>query len=160
MQRLYQPLLFLLARSTADDLQRQVEYLKAENEMLRKRVPKKRLFLRSDERAHLLKLGKGLGPAIRHLITIVDYSTYRRWVRKEEPRAVRPRKGRPRIMQVIREVILIMKDVMMGWNSKGVALELDWEHGPAWGSLEEIKVDDEGEVENLGSLPPVWAEAA
>ena len=75
MGRLFQPLLFLLARSTADDLQRQVEYLKAENEMLRKRVLQKRIFLQADERAKLLKLGKGLGPAVRHLITIVDYST-------------------------------------------------------------------------------------
>ena len=73
MGSFFQPLLFLLARSTADDLQRQVEYLKAENEMLRKRIPKKRIFLQADERAKLLKLGRGLGPAIRHLITIVDY---------------------------------------------------------------------------------------
>ncbi len=123
MQRLYHPLLFLLARSTADELQRQVEYLKAENEMLRKRVPKQRIFLRADERAKLLKLGKGLGPAIRHLITIVDYSTFRRWVRKEKPQAAKPRKGRPRITQVIREVILqIARDT--GWAYTRILGEL------------------------------------
>jgi putative transposase len=120
---LFQPLLFLLARSTADDLQKQVEYLKAENEMLRKRVPRKRIFLKADERAKLLKLGIGLGPAIRHLITIVDYSTFRRWVRKEAPQNVKPRKGRPRITLVIREVILqIAKDT--GWGYSRILGEL------------------------------------
>jgi hypothetical protein len=119
----FQPLLFLIARSTADDLQKQVEYLKAENEMLRKRVPKKRIFLKADERATLLKLGKGLGPAIRHLISIVDYSTFRRWVRKQEPKNVKPRKGRPRISIVIREVILQMaKDT--GWGYSRILGEL------------------------------------
>ncbi len=123
MGTIFHPLLFLLARSTADDLQKQVEFLKAENEMLRKRVPKKRIFLKADERATLLKLGKGLGPAIRHLITIVDYSTFRRWVRKEEPQNVKHRKGRPRISVVIREVILqIARDT--GWGYSRILGEL------------------------------------
>ena len=47
----YQPLLFMLAGSTEDQLIRQIEFLKAENEMLRKRVPKKRIFLEPAERA-------------------------------------------------------------------------------------------------------------
>ena len=123
MGQLFQPLLFLLARSTADDLQKQVEYLKAENEMLRKRIAKKRIFLQADERAKLLKLGKGLGPAIRHLITIVDYSTFRRWVRKECPDKVKRRKGRPKISLVIREVIVQMaKDT--GWGYSRILGEL------------------------------------
>lgn len=123
MVTIFPPLLFLLARSTADDLQKQVEYLKAENEMLRKRVSRKRIFLKADERAKLLKLGRGLGPAIRHLITIVDYSTYRRWVRKEDPQNVKPRKGRPRISVVIREVILqIARDT--GWGYSRILGEL------------------------------------
>jgi len=62
MGRLFQPLLFLLARSTEHELRRQIEFLKAENEMLRKRVPKQRIFLSKCERERLIKLGNAIGP--------------------------------------------------------------------------------------------------
>jgi len=62
MGRVFQPLLFLLARCTRNELIRQVEWLKAENEMLRKRVDKKRIVLDSDERKRLMKIGKPIGP--------------------------------------------------------------------------------------------------
>jgi hypothetical protein len=52
--------------------------------MLRKRVLKKYVVLTPEERVKLLELGKEIGPAIRHAITIVSYFTFRRWVRKEE----------------------------------------------------------------------------
>jgi putative transposase len=81
LSQIFQPLLFLLARCCEHELRRQIEYLKAENELLRTRVPQQRIFLKPEERARLLKLGLALGPAIRHLITIIDYSTFRRWVR-------------------------------------------------------------------------------
>ncbi len=98
MREIFQPLLFLLARSTDEDLRGQLEFLKAENEMLRKRVPKKRIFLKSDERARLLKLGQALGPAVRFVITIVDYSTFRRWVRKADGNEPAKKTGRPLIV--------------------------------------------------------------
>lgn len=101
MRPFFQPLLFLLARSKSDQLQKQVELLKSEYEMLRRRVPKQRIFLKADERALLLKLGKEFGPGIRQLITIVDYSTFRRWVRREDSMQGKTRKGRPRIAKVI-----------------------------------------------------------
>lgn len=40
----FSPLLFLLAGSTEQQLRRHVEFLKAENEILRKRVEKSRVF--------------------------------------------------------------------------------------------------------------------
>ena len=57
MGRIFQPLLFLLARCTRNELIRQIEWLKAENEMLRKRVDKKRIFLDQEEKSRLMKLG-------------------------------------------------------------------------------------------------------
>lgn len=122
MVRIFHPLLFLLARSTADELQKQVEFLKAENEMLRRRLPKKRVLLNSDERAKLLKLGKELGPGIRQLITLVSYSTFRRWIRKEEGKGP-TRKGRPRLAAIVRElVVLIAKET--GWGYTRIHGEL------------------------------------
>lgn len=44
MSSWFSPLLFLLAGSTEDQLRKQIEFLKAENEMHRKRIPKNRIF--------------------------------------------------------------------------------------------------------------------
>ena len=98
MSRIFQPLLFLLARCTRNELIRQIEFLKAENQILRQRVPKKRIFLSDDEKTRLIDLGSAIGPALKHLLTIVSYATYRRWVRNttgECPKA-KKKMGRPR----------------------------------------------------------------
>lgn len=67
MSRLFQPLLFLFAKCTKNELIRQLEFLKAENEILRKRVPQKRIHLNAEERSRLLKLGQAIGPGLKHL---------------------------------------------------------------------------------------------
>ncbi|MEQ9379879.1 MAG: helix-turn-helix domain-containing protein [Pirellulales bacterium] len=123
MTQLFQPLLFLLARSTADQLQRQIEFLKAENELLRRRVPRQRIFLKREERSRLLKLGKELGPGIRHVITIVNYSTFRRWVRNEGTADMKPRKGRPRLAKVVRELVVKIANET-GWGYARILGEL------------------------------------
>ena len=58
----FSPFLFLLARCTENELRRQIKFLKTENEMLRIRVPKQRIFLKQEERERLLKLGTAIGP--------------------------------------------------------------------------------------------------
>ncbi len=80
MKQWFSPFLFLLASSSEDDLRRQIEFLKAEIEMLRKRVPKKRIFLDNEEKKRLLKLGEAIGPGISNLISIVHPRTYQRWL--------------------------------------------------------------------------------
>jgi putative transposase len=62
MKWLFHPLLRLIARSADSELAKQVEYLKAENEILGKRIHK-RLFLREEEKRLLVKLDlqAGLG---------------------------------------------------------------------------------------------------
>ncbi len=70
MMRLIHPLLLLIARATEKELVLMVEYLKAENRILRKKLPR-RIEVTPAERARLLKLGVRLGSAIHELVTIV-----------------------------------------------------------------------------------------
>lgn len=71
MERLFQPLLFFLARCSRNQLIRQIEFLRAENEILRKRLPKRRIRITLDEQKRLIKLGTAVGPGLHKLITIV-----------------------------------------------------------------------------------------
>ncbi len=74
----FSPFLFYLSRCTENELRRQVDFFKAENELLRTRVPLKKIFLKQDERERLLKLGAAIGPGASKLITIVHPQTYLR----------------------------------------------------------------------------------
>ncbi len=87
--RFINPLLFLVATATHRELARQIQYLKAENEVLRARLPE-HIRTTPAERAKLLKFGKPLGEAIKALITIVSPQTFARWMR-EEYKQLRPR---------------------------------------------------------------------
>ncbi len=69
--RFINPLLFMLARTTHSNLAQQIEYLKAENQILRSRLPK-HIRTTKPERQHLLKLGKPLGNAVKQLLSIVS----------------------------------------------------------------------------------------
>ena len=58
-------------------------YLKAENRILRNKLPD-RITLSNQERRTLVRHGKKLGARIKELISIVTYSTFRKWVRSVE----------------------------------------------------------------------------
>ena len=79
MPRFFHPLVALLASMTRSELGRQVQYLKAENQVLRAKLPK-RITVTPCEQNRLLKLGKAVGPAIKHMINIVSHRTFLRWV--------------------------------------------------------------------------------
>ena len=88
MGRLFQPLLFFLAKCTRHELIRQIEFLHAENQMLRVHLKQHHVYLSQDERQLLMKLGKAIGPAIRHLISVVTYETFVRWAQVGPPRKI------------------------------------------------------------------------
>ena len=81
MNWLFQPLLLLIAKSTESELARQIEYLKAENTILRKRLPRC-VVLEEEEKRLLVKLGMAVGAGMRALVTVVSYVSYRRWVKR------------------------------------------------------------------------------
>ena len=120
MASIIHPLLTLLASLTRQELAQQVTYLKAENRILRSKLPD-RIQLSNQERRSLVKQGRKLGARIKDLISIVTYSTFRKWVRNlEDSTTKRPSKkssklGRPRVEESISEAIIrIRKET--GWG--------------------------------------------
>ena len=117
MNKIYHPLLALIASATESELAKYVEYLKEENRVLRARLPKQ-VHTRPQERLRLLKLGKAIGRAIEELITIVSPSTFYRWVREEgKDRKPKNPKGGQRKPREIRELVIeIAKTTGFGYT--------------------------------------------
>jgi putative transposase len=132
MRWFYQPLLLLLANSTDSDLAKQVEYLKAENQILR-RLLGKRPYLGEPDKRLLVKLGQAVGKGIKDLLSIVSYPTYRRWVglydpagAGTKPAGARGKGGRPRTSDETRELVLRL------------ARENDWGYTRILGELRKL----------------------
>lgn len=62
-------------------------------------------------------------------------------------------------LELVREVIRIIHEVMTGWPSGDVPLVVDFEAGPSWGAMEGLKVDDDGELRDFSVLDRLIEEA-
>ena len=105
---IFQELFCLFGKLVHSDLVRQIEYLKAENKVLRNRLPK-RLILNPFERTEILKYGQPLGSTLKNVISIVSYQTFVLWAHKknsEKPSSSKTIRGRPRTKNEIRELII------------------------------------------------------
>lgn len=127
----FQRLLTVLTGSTQHDLRQQVQFLKAENEVLRSRLP---MVIRTtrQERRRLIKLGKPLGCALKDLITIVKPQTFTKWMLRERKnrRQIRHRRpGRPRTNEHIRRLIILR------------ARETDWGYTRILGELRKLGIN-------------------
>ena len=113
------PLLVFLVHMTQSILLRQIAYLKAENAILRSKLPKA-VQTTPAERAQLIRLGKPLGNAIQELLSLVHYKTFLRWLRDEKAEAAGEKKpakppGRPVISEDTTAIILrLAKET--GWG--------------------------------------------
>jgi putative transposase len=92
-RNVYTALLLVIARSTHRDFARQVNYLKAENQILRRRLPD-RISLTQREKNRLFRFAKNVGSALNELATIVYPATIRRWIREAAAKPSSIRKGK------------------------------------------------------------------
>ena len=106
-------------------LLQQIAYLKAENEILRNRIPG-RIQTTPAERALLVRLAKPLGEAVHELVSIVHFKTLLRWIREEttpKPHRTNTRAGRPSISENTVALILRMAGES-GWGYGKICGEL------------------------------------
>src|SRR3989338_4598360 len=106
-KNIFSELLILLGRITQENLTYQIQYLKVENEILRKRIGK---FIRPTpaERNRLLKFGAPLGKRIKDIITIVRYRTFLKWGRipREQKSEKSNKRGRPKTIKETCELVV------------------------------------------------------
>ncbi|MCA9096381.1 MAG: hypothetical protein KDA68_23035, partial [Planctomycetaceae bacterium] len=116
MVRIFHPLLAMLASATDRELARYVEFLKAENQILRSRI-KGQVHTKPHERERLVSLGKRLGRAVEELITIVHPSTFYRWITEKSSSSTKNPKGGQRKPKQIRELVIqIAKTTGFGYT--------------------------------------------
>jgi putative transposase len=125
-RNVYTSLMLVIAKSTDKELARQVSYLKAENQILRSRLPS-RVMLTQREKNRLVRFAKNLGSALNDLATIVHPATIRRWMREQSGKKTKqpkqPKRGRPRTAEQIEKLILkLAKDT--GWGYTRILGEL------------------------------------
>jgi len=125
MKKLIHPLLLLIAqKATEKEATKYIEYLKAENRILRNKLPK-RVEVTEAEKATLIKLGKEVGAAIKELITIVHPRTFARWISEKKSGKDKEKKerGRPRKPEEVRQLVIqLAKD--NGWGYRRIFGEL------------------------------------
>lgn len=99
-------LLRVLVGDGQDDLRRQIQYLKAENEVLRSKIHGP-VRVTAHERSRLVRLAKPLGSALSALVSIAKPETIMGWIREADKGRLRKKDstrkpGRPRMPEGIR----------------------------------------------------------
>lgn len=126
MTTIWKGFLLLLAKATDCELAKMVEFLKAENQILRSKLPK-RVDVTPAEKQKLIKLGKPLGTKIRELISIVCMRTFQRWLKAEKtgtPNETQSSNGgRPKTPIDVRALVLRMAKEN-GWGFGRIVGEL------------------------------------
>jgi hypothetical protein len=115
-------LLLIVAGAAQQDHQRAIEYLMAENRVLKKKLGKKRILLSDDDRRLPAVKGKALGRRLlEQVATIVTPDIILRWHRelvaeKWDHSHRRKSVGRPALSQEIQELVLRMAKENPSWG--------------------------------------------
>jgi len=125
----WQLLSVILAGMLNEQQQSVIEYLKAENQILREQLGPKRIRLNDDQRRRLALLGKATGRnALSEICSIVTPDTILRWHRKliaqKYDGSGSRRAGRPGVMRTIRQLVIRMALENRHWGYERIEGEL------------------------------------
>jgi len=124
MLRWFYVALHLLAEAGAARRDARVRFLKAQVEILRRKLGGNRAIPSPDDRARLLAIGQELDHNVGDVIGIVTPQTYCRWV-VELREGRRPKRvGRPKIARNLREVVVRLAKENAGWGYRRIIGEL------------------------------------
>lgn len=116
--------LHLLAEAGAARRDSRIRFLKAQVEILRRKLDGNRVIPSPDDRARLLAIGQELDHNVADVIGIVTPQTYSRWVIElREGRKARP-VGRPKVARNVREIVVRLAKENSGWGYRRIIGEL------------------------------------
>jgi putative transposase len=114
----------LLAEAGAARRDARIRFLKAQVEILRRKLGGNRVIPSPDDRARLLAIGQELDHNVADVIGIVTPRTYCRWV-TELREGQRPKRvGRPKIARNLRELVIRLAKENSGWGYRRIVGEL------------------------------------
>jgi len=102
----------------------QIQFLKLQIKLLKKKLPGNRVILSPEDRALLMKAGADIEHDIHDVLGIVSVKTYKQWRRDEAAGKEAKRVGRQRIAESLRELIVYMAKENVGWGLRRIIGEL------------------------------------
>jgi putative transposase len=124
MLRWFYVLAHLLVEASAARRDARIRFLKAQVEILRRKLGGNRVIPSPDDRARLLAIGQELNHDVADVIGIVTPQTYSRWVEELRTGRKPKRVGRPKIVRNLRELVLRLAKQNSGWGYRRIIGEL------------------------------------
>ncbi len=116
--------LHLLVEAGSARRDARVRFLKAQVEILRRKLGGNRVVPSPDDRARLLAIGQELNHDVSDVIGIVTRRTYSRWVTELREGRQPKRVGRPKIVRNMRELVIRLARENAGWGYRRIVGEL------------------------------------
>jgi len=124
MLRWFYVLVHLLVEAGAARREARIRFLKAQVEILRRKLGGNRVIPSPDDRARLMAIGQELNHNVADVIGIVTPQTYCRWVEELRTGRKPKRVGRPKIARNLRELVVRLAKENAGWGYRRIIGEL------------------------------------